>query len=553
VSLLTFPHFEPRFPRPHWSLPVVLEHQARACPDAPFLQWTDAGTPLTFAETNARVNRLAHGLAAAGIAHGDKVALFLPNCLEYPLIWFALNKLGAAEVTIGDSFKGQFLRHPLALSRARLVVTTPELAHFLAEVEANLPDLESVVLLDDPHSPAVPPRFRRVRARTYDSLVSDNTADPGITVGPRDLAAVLFTSGTTGPSKAVLMSHAQIYFFSEEIIQVCRLTADDVYLTGFPFFHANAQLESIYPALIMGIRCVLYRKFSATDWIGRIRRSGATVTNLLGATMAFVAAQPMRNDDRDHRLRCIFAAPVPEKLCAEIQQRYGIGAITTGFGQTEIAMPFLSPWGVPLPSGACGVLLDQWFDVAIADPETGEPLCGEATGELLVRPRLPGVISDGFLGMPEKTLETWRDLWFHTGDAVRRDAQGWYYFVDRLKDTLRRRGENISSFEVEDVVRSHPDVAECAVVGVPADEDGGEDEVMVFIVAVAGAALDPAGLLAFCTPKMPAFALPRFVEVIAELPKTPSEKVRKEELRKRGVTTTTWDRMARAAQGATQT
>jgi crotonobetaine/carnitine-CoA ligase len=312
-------------------------------------------------------------------------------------------------------------------------------------------------------------------------------------------------------------------------------------MTGFPFFHANAQLESIYPAMVMGMRCVLYRKFSASDWLGRIRRSGATVTNLLGATMAFVVAQPATADDRNHRLRCIFAAPVPEKLCAVIADRFGVEAITTGFGQTEIAMPFLSPWGHPIPPGACGVLLDQWYDVAIADPETGEPLDGAVTGELLVRPKLPGVISDGFLGMPDQTLEAWRDLWFHTGDAMRRDSGGWYYFVDRLKDTLRRRGENISSFEVEDVVRSHPGVAECAVVGVPADEDGGEDEVMVFVVAADAAGVEPAELIAFCRSRMPAFALPRFVEFIDELPKTPSEKIKKGDLRKRGVTARTWD------------
>jgi crotonobetaine/carnitine-CoA ligase len=542
--LQTFPHFEPTFPREHWVLPHILEHHATTRPNAPFLQWTDAEAPLSFAEVNAIANRIAHGFAALGIGKGDKVALFLPNCLEYPLLWFALNKLGAVEVTIGDSFRGQFLRHPLQLSEARLIVTTPELSWRLAEVEADLPMLQGAIILNDEEyaSAAQSAEFAHLRKHPFAVLETDNSANPGVAVSPRDLAAVLFTSGTTGPSKAVLMPHRQIYFFAEEIIQVCRLTSDDVYMTGFPFFHANAQMESIYPALVMGIRCVLYRRFSASDWIGRIRRSGATITNLLGATMAFVAAQPEQDDDRDHKLRCIFAAPVPDSLCSTITERFGVPDITTGFGQTEISMPFLSPWRQVIPAGACGVLLDQWFEVLIADPETGEPLDGLETGELLVRPRVPGVISDGFLGMPDKTLEAWRDLWFHTGDAVRRDAEGWYYFVDRLKDTLRRRGENISSFEVEDVVRSHPAVAECAVVGVPADEDGGEDEVMVFVVPVAGQSVDPVDLIAFCRPRMPPFALPRYIDFVAELPKTPSEKVKKADLRKRGVTVTTWDR-----------
>jgi crotonobetaine/carnitine-CoA ligase len=545
--LQTFPHFEPRFERQDWVLPRILERQARERPDAPFLQWTDASDPLSFAEVNAQANRIAHGLADLGVGHGDFVAIYLPNCLEYPLYWFGLNKLGAAEVTIGPEATGSFLRHPLALAKARMVLTTPGLAARIAELEHELPDIQQVVLLDDPEEGDVaPPSFDRIAVTTYDAMLSANDSDPGIEVSPRDAAAVLFTSGTTGPSKAVLMPHSQLYWFAEEMIQVCRLTQDDVYLTGFPFFHANAQLESIYPALAMGIRCVLYRRFSATDWIGRIRRSGATVTNLLGATMAFVASQPLSDDDRDHKLRCIFAAPVPDALTGKVMERYGVEAVTTGFGQTEIAMPFLSPWGQPIPAGACGVLLDQWYEVKLEDPATGEAITGAGSGELLLRHKVPGIISDGFFGMPEKTVEAWHGLWFHTGDLLRRDSDGWYYFVDRLKDTLRRRGENVSSFEVEDTVRSHPAVAECACIGVPADEEGGEQEVMVFVVAADGMVADPAEIIAWCAPRMPRFALPRYVEITQALPQTPSGKVKKGELRNLGVTSTTWDASASA-------
>ncbi len=540
----TFPHFEPRYPREQWILSHILEDQVRRRPDAPFLQWTDENPPLSFAEVNRYANRIAHGLSGLGIGHGDFVAIFLPNCLEYPLFWFGLNKLGAVEVTVGDASRGNFLRHPLALAKARMVLTTPGLAARIAELEDELPNLERVILLDDPEEGDEPlPAFSRMAVSRFDDLLSSREDNPDVRLSPRDAAAVLFTSGTTGPSKAVLIPHSQLYFFAEEMIQVCNLTEDDVYLTGFPFFHANAQLESIYPAMVMGMRCVLYRKFSAGDWIGRIRRSGATVTNLLGATMAFIAAQTVRDDDRDHNLRCIFAAPVPEALTARVLERYGIAAATTGFGQTEIAMPFLSPWGEPIPAGACGVLLDQWYEIMLADAVTGDAIEGPGSGELLLRHKVPGIISDGFLGMPEKTVEAWHGLWFHTGDLIRRDENGWYYFMDRLKDTLRRRGENISSFEVEDVVRSHPAVAECAVVGVPADEEGGEDEVMAFVVPAAGHQADPADVIAWCETRMPGFALPRYIDVIAELPKTPSEKVKKGELRTRGVTATTWDRM----------
>ncbi len=543
-SMLTFPHFDPLFPAEDWVLHRILERQAHDNGSRPFLQWTDAGQPLTFAEVNRRVNRLAHGFTARGVSKGDRVAIFLPNCLEYILVWFALNKLGAIEVTIGDSLRGTFLRHPMALSRTRLVVISHAMISRLAEVESELPELAHAIVWNDPDDNAPCGRLQRISVSPFADLATTRDDDPGVDVHPRDTAAVLFTSGTTGPSKAVSMPHSQLYFFAEELIQVVRLRATDVYLTAFPFFHANAQLESVYPALIVGIRCVLYRKFSSSDWLGRVRRSGATVTNCLGATMAFIASQPEAANDRQHVLRCIFAAPAPENLCALFKQRFGIEAIVTGYGQTEISMPFLSPWGVPIPTGACGMLLDQWFELTLIDAQTQGAIEGPGTGELWVRHKVPGTISDGFLDMPEQTVEAWRDLWFHTGDAMRRDAQGWFYFVDRLKDTLRRRGENISSFEVEEVIRSHPDVTECAVVAVAADEDGGEDEVMACIVLADGAAVEPAALIAYCEPRMPTYAVPRYIDFLSALPKTASEKIIKLELRKRGVTPSTWDRLA---------
>lgn len=539
-----FPHFTPHFKRSQWVLPRILEHQARTIGHQPFLQWTDAEPAISFADTNRRVNQIAHGFAALGVRKGDMVAILLPNCLEYILIWFALNKLGAVEVTIGDSFKGSFLSHPINLSGARLVVTSNGLAHRLAESERDTPELEHAILWNDPMEPTIsPPIFSRIATTAFDSLVSEREDDPDINVSPRDTAAVLFTSGTTGPSKAVLMPHAQIYFFAEELIQVVKLVEDDVYMTGFPLFHANAQLESVYPALIVGIRCVLYRKFSASDWVGRIRRSGTTVTNCLGATMSFIASQAASLSDNEHKLRCIFAAPAPDGLSDVFRQRFGVEAVVTGYGQTEISMPFLSPWNQAIPPGGCGILVDQWFEVALVEPGSGSVVEGPGTGELWVRHKVPGTISDGFLGMPEKTLEAWRDLWFHTGDAMRRDEHGWFYFVDRLKDTLRRRGENISSFEVEEVIRSHPVITECAVVASPADEDGGEDEVLVYVVLNEACSLSAAELIAFCEPRMPAFTVPRYIEFLDSLPKTPSEKIQKAELRKRGRTSATWDRL----------
>lgn len=544
LRMLTFPHFEPHFPPAQWTLPFVLEHQAVARADRPFLSWTDAGAPYTFAEVNAIVNRLAHGMSAFGIDKREQVAIFLPNCLEFVFAWFALNKLGAVEVAISDAYKGTFLQHPLQLAQAKTIITTARLAAWLLEIEDAIP-LERVVLVEEPGlpEPLAEPVFKSITVHYLRELYSQDTSNPPAVVTPQDCAAVLLTSGTTGPSKGVVMPHSQFYFFAEEDVQLTRLTQDDVYMTGFPLFHGNAQFLTVYPCLIAGAHCVLYARFSASDWVGRVRRSGATVTNLLGATLAFICAQPPSPDDRAHTLRRIYAAPLSTDLAGPFSERFGVTEYVDGFGQTEISNVFMTPPDAKRPPGASGVLVDQFFEIKLVDAETGLEVAPGQPGELLVRHKQPGIISTEYLGMPDKTIESRRDLWFHTGDALKRDDQGWYYFVDRVKDALRRRGENISSFEVEAVLRSHDAVADCAVVGVPADQQGGEDEVMAFIVPRAGQVLDYSKLAAWCDARMPAFMVPRYFDRLTELPRTPTEKVRKKELRELGVGPTAWDRV----------
>lgn len=539
AAVLTYPHFEPHFPRQQWSLPQVLEHQAIHRADRPCLSWTDAGRAHSFAEVNAIANRIGRGFQSMGVGKGDFVILFLPNCLEYVFAWYGLAKLGAVEVTIGNDYKGEFLRHQAGLSEGRIAVTTPELAQRIAEIEDQLTHIDHCILVGEGDAPA----FSRITTSRFDDLPRGDGANLGIEVGPRDTAAVLFTSGTTGLSKGVLMAHSQFYFFAEEDVQLVRLTEDDVYSTAFPLFHGNAQFLTVYPSLIAGAHCVLYPRFSASDFLGRIRRSRSTVCNLLGATMAFILAQPPSPDDRDHRLTRIYAAPLAPDLAGKFVERFGPITFVDGFGQTEISNVFQTPWGASRPAGASGVLVDQFFEIRLADPDTDEEVPEGEIGELLVRHKEPGIICNGYLGMPEKTVETWRNLWFHTGDAMRRDAEGWYYFVDRVKDALRRRGENISSFEVEAVVRSHPAIAECAVIGSPADEAGGEDEVKAFVVLNDGATLDHDDLAAWCDARMPSYMVPRYVEVIGALPQTPSQKVQKKALREAGHGPTNWDRM----------
>jgi crotonobetaine/carnitine-CoA ligase len=249
-------------------------------------------------------------------------------------------------------------------------------------------------------------------------------------------------------------------------------------------------------------------KFSASRWVDQLRENSVTVTNLVGVMMDFVWKQPPRPDDADNVLRCVYAAPTASSILREFMERFGVEAFVDAFGLTETCAPIISPYGEVRPAGAAGLLASDWFEARLVDPETDEEVPVGTVGELVVRYKHPWTCSVGYYGMPEKTAEAWRNLWFHTGDALRRDEDGWYYFVDRYKDALRRRGENISSYEVEQVLLANPAVVECAVIGV----------------------------------KIPSFAIPRFVRYVDALPKTPSEKVRKAELRADGVTADTHDR-----------
>lgn len=535
----SFPSFEPKFPKSDWTLPKLLEHQAAAIPDKPFLQW-ESGNPYSFSQVNREANRVAHGLLGLGISKGERIAIISPNSLQFVFLWFGCAKVGAVEVPINTAYRGEFLRHQLVTASCSTLFITSDILSEVEDVVASVPGLSRVVVMDgdiDSHLGMA------LSVLSYESVVSDRTDDPGIKLSYSDIGAIIYTSGTTGPSKGVMMPHAQIYFFAECLIQAVELTADDIYLATLPLYHANAQFMCIVPSLVVGGLCALYRKFSASRFVDQLHETGATVTNTLGVMLPFVMAQPPTDRDRSHRLKRIQCAPSPSAYAAEFEARFGVGNFVEAFGMTEICIPIISPQGVPKPEGACGLLCSQYFDLRIVDPDTDEIVPDGTVGEAIVRPRLPWTLNAGYIGMPEATLNTWRNLWFHTGDALKRDSDGWYYYIDRIKDSIRRRGENISSYEIEAAVRSHPGVLEVAAVAVPADQLGGEDEVMIFVVPKAGE-LNASELIDWCGPKIPAFAVPRYVRMIDELPKTPSEKVQKAELRKIGADQAAWDRLA---------
>ncbi|GGO20656.1 ATP-dependent acyl-CoA ligase [Microbispora rosea subsp. aerata] len=526
-----------------WTSPKVLRHQASRRPDATFLIAPEEGRQWTYAEMLEAAERVSGGFLAAGASTGDRVLIMAANSSQFIRTWLGSAVAGLVEVPINTAYEGEFLRHQSVTVAPRWAVIDDVFAERFAAIREHVASIEKFWVVD---TGRVDTALEILRGNGWAAepwnAFEEATPKAGEEPAPSDLASIFFTSGTTGPSKGVAMPHAQMYFFGDEVVSLTRLTAEDTYFTCTPLFHGNAQFMAAYPAMIAGARLVVRPKFSASRWIDHLREHDVTVTNLLGVMMDFVWKQPPRDDDRDNRLRAVFAAPTASSILREFKDRFGIEAFVEVFGLTETSAPILSPYGEERPPGAAGLQAADWFDIRLVDPETDEEVPVGEVGELVVRPKHPWTCSMGYYGMPDKTVEAWRNLWFHTGDALRKDADGWFYFVDRYKDALRRRGENISSYEVEQAILQHDAVLECAVIGVAAGIEAGEDEVMAVIVT--SRPVDAAEIWSFCEGKIPAFAVPRFIRFVDALPKTPSEKVRKAALREEGVTPATHDRTA---------
>jgi crotonobetaine/carnitine-CoA ligase len=499
-----------------WVLPEVLAFQARRRPDALYIETTE-GDRLTYGGADADSHRVAGALFALGVRPGDRVAVMLPNTLDFVRIWLGVGRLGAVLVPLNTGLSGAFLEHPLKNSGARVIVANKAFR----------------VLVED---------ARQAGQTIIDPDELTNAEHPWDGPLPRaaDTPCILYTPGTTAPSKGALMPHAHCYLFGLGTIDSQQITADDRYYVVLPLFHVNGLFMQLYAVMIAGASAVLRAKFSAGAFVDDLHRYGITVTSLLGAAAAFVIAQPPSFRDRGHKLRIIQAAPNPTEHARQWKERFGVGEVLSGFGMTEVNIPVYGRIGATRPNTS-GLVYDRYFEVEIRDPDTDDPVPDGVIGEIMVRPKAPFGFMAGYHGMPEATVAAWRNFWFHTGDAGVRDADGYVTFVDRIKDCIRRRGENISSFEVEAAMKRLDGVLEVAAFAVPSEIAGAEDEVMLAVVPQAGCGLTVAEIAAHAAAALPRFAQPRFIELMSELPKTPTEKIRKQVLRRRGVSPATVD------------
>ena len=498
----------------------MLTVQAERHGDRPLL--TIGTTTWTFRDAANAAARRAGMLAAAGIGPGDRVALLLGNRIELLELVLACGWMGAIAVPLNTAAMGPQIGYYLENSGAKVLVIEGDLLGRLDQVDKSRLALE---------------RIWTIEGLPNAELPTPGEAIPAAAVKPGDSLAILYTSGTTGPSKGVMCPHTHYYWWGANSVELLEITADDVLCTSLPLFHINA-LSSFAQALLSGARMVLLERFSASAFWTAMGKCDATVAYLLGAMVPILLAQPRSAVERSHRLRLALGPGVPPDMITQFVERTGV-RILEGYASTETNFIIGAKIGEQVP-GTIG-RIRPGYHARVVDEDDFEVPPG-AAGELLLRADEPFAFAAGYFGMPEKTVEAWRNLWFHTGDRVVRDAEGNFRFLDRLKDAIRRRGENISSYEVEQVLLSHPDIEVAAVF--PVRSELAEDEVMAAIVTKAGCRLEPAALMAFCEPRLPYFAIPRFLDFVAELPRTENGKLQKFKLRERGPGARTWDREA---------
>jgi len=511
----------------------LIQERARTNKDRVFLLFEDQ--KVTYEQLDLSSNQFAHGLKNLGIQKDDKVSIMMENCPDYLYVWFGAAKLGAVEVPINVAYKGDSLSHIINNSDSKVLFIDASLLERLSIIQDNLKNVKQIFCRG--HIDRTIANNLPVPVSLIDEFFKSPSTPLNVEVNSADPAGIIYTSGTTGISKGAVLPHNVFIHTARLMSRLRRMSSQDVLYTFFPLFHANAQVLSIITALIADAQIVLKDRFSATNFWDEIRKYRATQFNYLGAVMPILSKQAPRADDADNPITIAIGAACPPDVMRHMEERFRFICLE-GFGMTETGM--VMHWTVDdRKIGSCGKVLEDLFEAKLVDNDDVEVPIG-SIGEIVVRPKVPFVMMSEYYKMPEKTLEAFRNLWFHTGDYARRDEEGYFYFVDRKKDAIRRRGENISSFEVEKVINSHPKVLESAVFAVPAEL--GEDEVKANVVLKRGENLTPEELIHFCNERMAYFAIPRYLEFVSGLPKTPTNRVEKYRLREAGITENTWDR-----------
>jgi crotonobetaine/carnitine-CoA ligase len=533
VSAGTVSHPLRGIPLVEQTLPALLERQAGRYEERPLFRC--GATELSYRAVCELAARSAGRLVDAGVRPGDRIATMCENRLELFELILGCAWAGVIVVPINTASRGAQLEHILGNCGARLIVVESASLEAFASLSSR-GGIERAWVL--PPLDGAGPDPGAVTGWSVGDLPPAGEPIAPHPAGPGDIAAILYTSGTTGPSKGVRCPHAQFYWWGVLMSESLRILEGDVMYTCLPLFHTNA-LNAFVQALVSGATFVLGERFSASRFWARVAAADADVTYLLGAMVTILMARPYEPVEREHHVRIALAPATPARIFDRFRERFGVQLIE-GYGSTETNCPIVADDPAEGRGGYMGTVR-AGFHARVVD-EHDQPVPDGTAGELVLRHDEPFAFADGYWAMPEQTVQAWRNLWFHTGDRVMRDPDGWYRFVDRAKDAIRRRGENISSWEVEQAVLEHRSVSAAAAFPIPSEL--GEDDVMAAIVLEPGQALTPEELIEHCRPLLPYFAVPRYVEFVSELPLTENGKVRKQVLRERGLTPATWDREA---------
>lgn len=516
------------------SVAGLLSARAKNAPDNLALIFGDQR--FSYGQLDREVTAAAAGLMELGLEVGDASATFMFNRPEFLFAWLGAMRAGLIHVPVNTAYKSDFLHYTLEHSRSKVVITEARLADAMMSLEQLPKELKVIVYVD-----GVPSRVPNgdVALLSWDELIAKGVDNPTFpAIQPHDTCAISFTSGTTGRSKAILNPHLQFLVMAREAAAAFSLTPLDRAFTCMPMFHGMAQLATCLAAIYAGAAIALSPGFSVSRFWDEIRQSGATQFNALGSMLYMLLSSEPSPSDREHSVDRVFAAPSPPDALYRFESRFGVHLIG-GYGLTEIKNVLYNPrdarkvgaLGKPTPSSILEI-----------HDEFGDPVPPGVVGEIVYRPRLANIMFKRYLGDAEPTLAGMHDLWWHTGDLGSMDDDGYFYFVDRKKDALRRRGENISSYELEAALCKFPGVQEVAAVA--ASSDLGEDEVLVVFEVMNGYEVDFAELFRHCVQTMPRFMVPRYYRRVTTLPRTPTGKVRKVALREDGITEDTWDHVS---------
>ena len=503
----------------HGDLWSLCEKRNAEHPDRIVLDFD--GKLWTWAELIAAAESLAGGLVAAGVEAGEVVGHMSPNHPEAVVTMLALLRIGAVECPVNAGLRGQQLAHVLDHSGASVLIVDGSLADRVAAQLPSAPGVNTVVLRGGGQAP------EGVALVGYDELRGSSEPPPFRTPSPGDPMNIIYTSGTTGPAKGAVLPQAFPIEQARIKIEQWGLTADDVLFSALPLYHVNARFSTLGTALVVDGRAALVSRFSAGTFWDKVRAAGATEVGVVGAVSSILLRQEPGPADRDHNVRMMHgAAGIPMDRRAGFEERFGL-RLVTGFAMTETGHFSTTSPDDPMRYQASGRPVPQ-YEVAVVDVDDAEVPPG-TVGELVVRPRVPGVMMTGYHRQPEATQAAFRNGWFHTGDLATIEADGYIRWVDRIADAIRRRGEMISSTEVERAVCAFDGIAECAAVGVPSEL--GEEDVKLVVVPEPGKTIDPAALQRHCQATLPDFCQPRYLEILDELPKTATHKVNKPQLR----------------------